>query len=368
VNRPWLLLNPGPVTLSERVRQSLLQPDLCHRESEFFDLQEEIRARLLQIYGLDPQIWAAVLLTGSGTAAVEAMIASVLPPDSRLLVIENGVYGERISRMAQLHGIVTERLHHEWTAPIDLERVRERLGREPRISHVAAVHHETTTGRLNALDALAALCSDRGVVLLADTVSSFGAEAIDFRLPAYTALAAAANKCLHGVPGASFVILRRAALAKAQPRGLYLDLAHWCREQDRRGTPFTPAVHAYYALREALHEFADEGGWTARHARYRALAGAVAQGFARLGIRPLLEAQESSVVLRAYLLPQALDYERLHDGLKARGFVIYAGQGGLARELFRISTMGALGTADMQRLVRAVGDLLAQGSALPERR
>ena len=356
VNRP-LLLNPGPVTLSERVRNSLLQPDLCHREDEFFDLQDEIRSRLLQVYGLDPAVWSAVLLTGSGTAAVEAMVSSLVPEQGRLLVIENGVYGERMSHIARRHGIATEAIKQEWTDAPDLDALRRRLQAQPAITHVAAVHHETTTGRLNDLGAIAALCAEHGVQLLADTVSSFGAEAIDFG-KGVTAVAATANKCLHGVPGACFAIVRRAAFEQAVPRTLYLDLASWSRLQDERGTPFTPSVHAYYALREALREYADEGGFAARHGKYQALAGQVAEGLAGLGIKPLLPAQLSSVALRAYHLPQGLDYTRLHDGLKAKNFIIYAGQGALARSLFRISTMGAVTAADMARLVDEVAATL----------
>lgn len=353
-----LLLNPGPVTLSERVRNSLLLPDLCHREDEFFDLQDEIRQRLLAVHGLDPAVWTAVLLSGSGTAAVEAMVSSLVPADGRLLVVENGVYGERISNIARRHGITVETVQHDWTTAVDLAAVRERLKALPAVTHVAAVHHETTTGRLNALDELARLCSECGVSLLADTVSSFGAETIAFDQPGLVAAAAGANKCLHGVPGACFVLVRRAALNGAAPRTLYLDLAAWSKAQDARGTPFTPAVHAYYAFREALREYADAGGLAARHARYAALAGQVADGLAALGIEALLPAEQSSVVLRAYKLPQGLDYKRLHDGLKAQGFIIYAGQGALAATLFRISTMGAVTAADMGRLVDEVGKLL----------
>jgi len=357
MKRP-LLLNPGPVTLSERVRNSLLLPDLCHREDEFFDLQDEIRQRLLGVYGLDPAVWTAVLLTGSGTAAVEAMVSSLVPDQGRLLVVENGVYGERMTHIARRHGIACETVQHDWTAPMDLAAVRERLAALPRITHVAAVHHETTTGRLNALNELAALCAEAGVALLADTVSSFGAERIDFARPGLAAAAAGANKCLHGVPGACFVITRRAALEDAAARTLYLDLAAWNRAQDARGTPFTPSVHGYYAFREALREYADEGGLAARHARYAALAGQVADGLAALGVEPLLPREQSSVVLRAYRLPQALDYARLHDGLKAKGFIIYAGQGALAASLFRISTMGAVAATDMARLVDEVRQML----------
>jgi 2-aminoethylphosphonate-pyruvate transaminase len=319
-----LLLNPGPVTLTERVRNSLLQTDLCHRESEFFDLQEEARTRLVDLYGLDAAEWQAVLMTGSGTAAVESMTAALVPQNGKLLVIENGVYGERIAQIATQYGIA----------------------------------HETTTGRLNDLAALGELCRARGLRLLVDGVSSFGAEAIDFADTSLDAVAATANKCLHGVPGASFVLVRRAALAQAASRTYYLDLGRLARLQDQRNTPFTPSVHAYYALVEALREIADEGGWHARHQRYAALAEQARVGLAERGMASVLPPEQSSVVLRAYRLPEGIAYPQLHDALKARGFVIYAGQGGLSAELFRISTMGNIHAADIERLLQGFSDLM----------
>ncbi|KWN64133.1 2-aminoethylphosphonate aminotransferase [Burkholderia ubonensis] len=345
-----LLLNPGPVTLTERVRRSLLQPDLCHRESEFFDLQDEARARLVAAYGLDPAEWAAVLTTGSGTAAVESMIAALVPQRGKLLVIENGVYGERIAQIATQYAIAHEVLKHEWMQAPDLAQIAARLDAGG-FSHVAVIHHETTTGRLNDLGAIADVCRARGVKLLVDGVSSFGAEAIDFAGGDIDAVAATANKCLHGVPGAAFVIVRRSALAQAASRTYYLDLGRLAKLQDQRNTPFTPSVHAYYALVEALREFDEAGGWRARHARYKALADQAQAGLAARGMPLVLPEGASSVVLRAYRLPQGVTYEQLHDGLKARGFVIYAGQGGLSKELFRISTMGAIEAADVERLL-----------------
>ncbi|KAB0641378.1 2-aminoethylphosphonate aminotransferase [Burkholderia latens] len=345
-----LLLNPGPVTLSERVRRSLLQPDLCHRESEFFDLQDEARARLVAAYELDPAEWAAVLMTGSGTAAVESMIAALVPQDGKLLVIENGVYGERITQIATQYRIAHDVLKHEWMQAPDLAQIAARLDAGG-YSHVAVIHHETTTGRLNDLGAIADVCRARGVKMLVDGVSSFGAEAIDFAGGVIDAVAATANKCLHGVPGAAFVIVRRSALAKAASRTYYLDLGRLAKLRDQRNTPFTPSVHAYYALVEALREFDEAGGWRARHAHYKALADQAQAGLAARGMPLVLPEGASSVVLRAYRLPQGVTYETLHDGLKARGFVIYAGQGGLSKELFRISTMGAIQAADVERLL-----------------
>jgi 2-aminoethylphosphonate-pyruvate transaminase len=352
-----LLLNPGPVTLTERVRQSLLQPDLCHRESEFFDLQEEARSRLLDIYKLDPAEWQAVLMTGSGTAAVESMIAALVPESGKLLVIENGVYGERITQIASQYRIAHESLKHDWMQAPNLERIAARLDAGAGFTHVAVIHHETTTGRLNDLQALAAVCRERGVRLLVDGVSSFAAEAIDFADSSIAAVAATANKCLHGVPGASFVVVRREALLQAASRTYYLDLGRLAKLQDQRNTPFTPSVHAYYALVEALRELADEGGWTARHARYAALAEQARAGLAERGIESVLPPQQSSVVLRAYRLPAGVSYVQLHDALKARGFVIYAGQGGLSAELFRISTMGNIHPADVNRLLQGFTEL-----------
>jgi 2-aminoethylphosphonate-pyruvate transaminase len=356
-----ILLNPGPVTLTERVRRSLLQPDLCHRESEFFALQDEARRRLLSVYDLDPKLWTAVLMTGSGTAAVESMTAAIVPEGGRLLNLENGVYGERITQISSQYRIAHERISGSWMQPIDLVAVCARLDAstgDQRFTHVAVVHHETTTGRLNDLRALSELCRARGLSLMVDAVSSFGAEAIDFADPTLGAVAATANKCLHGVPGASFVIARRTALDQAASRTYYLDLVRLARLQDQSNTPFTPAVHAYYAMVEALREFADEGGRAARHARYAALAEQVRRGLAELGIEPTIAPSESSVVLRAYRLPHGRTYAQVHDVLKAEGFVIYAGQGDLSKTLFRISTMGQVTAADINRLLKGFSRLV----------
>jgi 2-aminoethylphosphonate-pyruvate transaminase len=357
-----LLLNPGPVTLSERVRRSLLQPDLCHRESEFFDLQDEARSRLLGVYGLNPSEWTAVLMTGSGTAAVESMMASVIPEGGRVLIVENGVYGERIAQMCAQYRIAHERIIGSWMEAPDIAAITARLdaastsGEAP-FTHLSVVHHETTTGRLNDLRPLADLCRARDLGLLLDGVSSFGAEELDFTHSGLVAVAATANKCLHGVPGVSFVIVRREALARAASRTYYLDLGRLARLQDQRNTPFTPAVHAYYALVEALREFADEGGRTARYRHYKALAEQAREGLAALGIPTVIPPAESSVVLRSYRLPPDLTYSRLHDELKAGGFVIYAGQGDLSKSLFRISTMGNLAKGDIERLLTCFAKL-----------
>ena len=354
-----ILLNPGPVNLSERVRQSLLRPDLCHREPEFVDLQNSIRQNLLKVYGLPDKKWAAILLTGSGTASVEAMLTSMVPEDGHVLIIENGVYGERMSRMAEIYHIPHSRLHHTWGEVIDVEKFARILAQE-KISHVALVHHETTTGRLNNLDEIARICSKYDIPLLLDGVSSFGAENLEFDKWNIAACAATANKCLHGVPGTSFVIVNRNQIEKfaSTPKTVYLDMRKYLHEQDNNGTPFTQSVQCFYALDEALKELQDQGGWQQRQKKYQQHMKIIRSGMLSLDIEPLMDEADCSCVLHAYCLPENISYQQLHDQLKSHGFVIYAGQGDLAKTIFRVSAMGEITENDMKRFISVIKALI----------
>ena len=354
-----ILLNPGPVNLSPRVRRALAADSLCHREPEFTELQAAVCAKLLGVYGLGAAHWSAVPVGGSGTLVVEAALTTFVPAGGRLLVLENGVYGERMSEIARRHGIATRALHFEAGAEIQLDQVQRALAAGDGYTHVAVVHHETTTGRLNELAQLGSLCRAHGADLIVDAVSSFGAEALDFDGWGIAALVATAHKCLHGAPGISFAIARRAALERScnPPRTLYLDLAGWSREQDRGSTPFTPIVPAFHALREALDELAEAGGWQARRARYLVLAERVRASLAAHGVEPWLPPEVSSAVLRSYWLPAGMSYEQIHDALRKRGFVIYAGQAPYRDQLFRVSTMGEISDRDLDRFVAALGEL-----------
>jgi len=350
-----ILLNPGPVSLSEKVRRAAVAVDLCHREAEYFELQDRIRSGLLDVYGLDQAHWRAVLLAGSGTAAVEAILSSLVPGDGRLLIIQNGVYGERMTRIAAIHGLAHQAIDLQWGAEIDPAQV-EQLVEQGDFSHLAMVHHETTTGRLNDLDAISQICSDHQLQLILDGVSSFGAEDIPFTNDGLVAVAGTANKCLHGIPSLSFAVCRTDCIKQAvsPPRSLYLDLAEYNRLQDQQSTPFTPGTNACLALDAALQELADEGGWHARRTHYRKRQQQIFRKLEHLGVEPLMSRNESSAVLRSYYLPQGIDYQTLHDRLKLHGFIIYAGQGGLASKMFRIAAMGEITDYDMSRLEGAL--------------
>src|SRR4051812_39165162 len=203
-----ILLNPGPVTLTARVKRALAGDDMCHREAEFAELTLDVLRGIENVYDTGGG-YSAVMLSGSGTAAVEAMLSTFASKTRPTLVVCNGVYGERMAAMLARQGKPAVKLRQEWLAAIDLAKVEQAIEAQPQLANVAVVHNETTTGRLNDLGPLAALCAKRGLGLLLDAVSSFGGEQLDFAKLQPLAVAATANKCLHGAPGVSFVLARK---------------------------------------------------------------------------------------------------------------------------------------------------------------
>ncbi len=352
-----ILLNPGPVTLSDGVRQALMGPDTCHREVEFADLTKTVIHKLLGVYALESSYTARVL-TGSGSSAVEAMLATLVAPGDRPLVLCNGVYGERMANMLARQGKQAEVVRGDWLAPIELQALETRLESDPTITQIITVHNETTTGRLNDIGKIAAIAKPRGLPLLLDAVSSFGGEEIDFIGWGIAACAATANKCLHGVPGISFVVAQESLLAAAEGNapGLYLDLTAYRGQVGDGYSPFTQSVQVLFALNQALDELAASGGWLQRRASYRARSESIRAQARALEIEPLIDPTESSSMITAFKLPTGLSYPILHDRMKQAGFIIYAGQGDLSKSMFRIANMGEIGPDDLARLNRAFAE------------
>jgi 2-aminoethylphosphonate-pyruvate transaminase len=350
-----ILLNPGPVSLSDAVRRAAFNTDLGHHEPEFFELVSRVKGKLIDAYELDADEWVAVPMSGSGLTSLEALLASLLPRDGRLLVVGNGTGGDLIGRIADIHGIDNTELSHDWLDTVDYERVEQALT-EGGYSHVAAVHHETATGRLNDAGRLADVCERHGVRLLLDAAASFGAEEIPFASTALAACSATADACLHGIPGLCFVVARRSALATAvsPPRSLGLHLPRWLEFPDQPDSPLVPPTNGLMALDAALAELDRHGGWQGRRAWYAELAWQVEQALTGFGVEPLLEEGASSCVLNAYRLPSGFSYSDVHDGLKRWGFVIDPGPGRLGTDTFRISTLGDVTRYDIGRLMAAI--------------
>ncbi len=361
MTREWVLLNPGPANTSPRVKQALLTPDLCHREPEFFEVMRECRDRLVRVAGAAPA-FGAVLFAGSGTAAVEATLASAVPEGRALLVVNNGVYGDRMLRIARAHRIPAEALTYDFTTPVPPADVTRALREHPEISHVAVVHHETTTGLLNPVEAVADVAAAAGRRVIVDAMSSLFGEPLDVAREGFDYVTASANKCLQGIPGVSFVLARRTALEALKgrpPRSVYLDLLNHWTTQEQDNTPFTPAVQVLHAMRAALLELEEEGA-AARIARYAENCRALRRGLAALGFDILVPEGARSNILTTFRLRPGLTYDALHDAMKRRGYVIYAGQGEIRTYAFRVSNMGTLTPKDMQAVVTAFAECLAE--------
>ena len=331
----FTLLNPGPINVSARVRRALAEcPDQCHREREPLEMQGRVRARLTQAFRLEAT-YDPVLLTGSGTAAMEAMVASCV--GTGVLVVDNGVYGDRLVQMAEAHKIPVKRLKVSWFERPSPAAVRDAL--EPGLDTVAVVHHETTTGLLNDLPALSDVARATGRRFLVDSVSGLAGETLDFARVAPDAVCGTANKCIQGLPGVSFALLKKGT--PLVRRSVYLDLGLALAKQAAGDTPFTPAIQVMAAFEAALDELVEETV-AGRIARYRTAGERVRATATRLGLAMMLPPELRSHTITTFRLPPGVTYARIHDRMREDGFVIYGGQGDLSKSAFRIANMGLI--------------------------
>lgn len=335
-----ILLTPGPCMTSDSVRAAGGMRDMNHREPAFRELMAEVRAHL----GWLSEGHLAYLLGGSGTAAAEAMMTSCVG-DGKTLIVTNGYYSERLCDIATAHGMDHEHLRFAWRDPIDLDAVDAAL-KSGQFEALAVAHQETTTGRLNPVDAIAAICDKYGVTLLLDAISSLGAEAIPFE--SVPAVCCASNKCLHGLPGVSFVMVR-ADLAERmksiEPRSYYLHLPRYTGESP----PLTPPVPALAALRQALRELDHDGGWEARHATYAKRSAFLRSSLVHRGYRFAIPIEDSSSSVTTVSLPPGKSFDGWFGENYAEGFVIYGCKGELSEGWFQVAVMGDLTDAVLQR-------------------
>jgi len=353
--KPPVLLNPGPVNVTPRVRDALLRGDLCHREVEFSDLMGAIRKKLLKVFNIEDE-YASVLVSGSGTAALEMGVSSCLSPGKSILIIQNGVYGERIAKIADIYQFPKHVLNYEWGQPPRMEDVENVLKEHPDVEVVALVHHETTTGLLNPLEAVGGLARKYEKKFLVDCISSLAGDAIDFTACPMDFAIGTANKCIQGLPGVAFVLFRKKDLSRLKnipARSLYFNLMETHRAQESGDTLFTPAVQIHYALDEALDELMEETV-AGRIQRYKEAADLFRKGFSEIGLEFLIPECRRSNGLTALRLPEGIAYSDLHARLKSKGFVIYAGQGNLQNKIFRIANMGNLKTGDIETCLQVL--------------
>ncbi|WP_211922397.1 2-aminoethylphosphonate--pyruvate transaminase [Solidesulfovibrio aerotolerans] len=356
-DNPYLLLTPGPLSTSKAVKAAMLR-DWCTWDDEYNAVVRSLREELVALATSAPG-YTSVLMQGSGTFCVESVIGTALPRDGKLLVVANGVYGQRIAAIARTLGIAYTVLDCGETGRPEPAALAQILANDARISHVAAVHCETTTGMLNPVAALGAEVKAAGRVYIVDAMSSFGGIPLDQAAMGADFLISSANKCIQGVPGFGFVVARREALeaCAGQARSLSLDLYDQWRVMEEKGGKwrFTSPTHVVRAFATALEELAVEGGVAARHARYVANQRLLTAGMQELGFATLLPAAFHSPVITAFCSPTAPGYrfEDFYAALKAKGFVIYPGKV-TDHDTFRIGTIGTVCPADIERLLAAV--------------
>jgi 2-aminoethylphosphonate-pyruvate transaminase len=362
MDRDHILLTPGPLTTTLRTKLAMLR-DWGSWDADFNAVTASLRSRLLDIvHGHDSHV--LVPLQGSGTFSVEAAVATVVPRDGHVLVLDNGAYCKRAARLTQMMGRRATVLPFAEDEPVSATALDAKLAADPSITHVILIHCETGTGVANPLAEVAAVCERRSVGLIVDAMSSFAALPIDARQVRFDALVAASGKCLEGVPGMGFVLLRKAILdgCAGNSQSLAMDLhdQHVYMEKTTQWR-FTPPTHVMVALAEAVTQFVEEGGQPARLARYTDNCRTLVDGMAQLGFKPFLRPEIQAPIIVTFHAPadSRYDFKRFYAAAKARGFILYPGK--LTQvETFRVGCIGAIGRNEMQQAVNAVADTLRE--------
>jgi 2-aminoethylphosphonate-pyruvate transaminase len=355
------LLTPGPLTTSRTVKMALLA-DWGSRDVEFRQVVREIRQELAKLAGCDPS-YECVLMQGSGTFAIEAALGSLAPSKrKKTLVVANGAYGERAAQILEKLGRPFVKISKSDTTQLAVDHITHVLDEDKSISHVWLIHCETTSGIVNPLSELAAAVKGHGRVLMVDAMSSFGALDLNMTRDKIDVMVSSSNKCIEGIPGFSYVLVKRDLLlaAEGESHSVVLDLHDQWKGLEANGQfRFTPPTHALVAFRQALRELEAEGGVAGRCARYQRNASILVKGLGALGIVPLLGDNAAGPIIQTFLTPrdQNFKFDVFYDALRSKGFAIYPGKL-TQRDSFRIGTIGKLDDQVMERVVVAIKDVL----------
>lgn len=356
------LLTPGPLTTSATVKQAMLH-DYGSRDDNFIEINRQVCEQLLDIADAR-DAYACIPLQGSGTFAVEAMIATMLPRQGKLLNLVNGAYGHRISDICRYLGRECMVQECAEDLPVDPLLLDKTLSADAGISHVSVIYCETTSGILNPIVEIAEVVARHGRALLIDAMSSFGALPLSAKNISFDGLAASSNKCLQGVPGMSFCLMRKDALARCQANAhsLSLDLYQQAQAMDKNGQwRFTPPVQCLLALAQALTELDEEGGVSARGRRYSNNCQILRQGMRAMGFETLLPDELQAPIIVTFHKPNhpAFEFRQFYDRLREKGFVIYPGKITHA-DTFRIGCIGDIGVDEMNGALGAINTTLKE--------
>lgn len=359
------LLTPGPLTTAYSVKQAMLR-DWGSWDADFRAMTAELRRRLLALAGDARGEYDCVPIQGSGSFCVEAMLGSFVPKDGKVLVLANGAYGLRAAQTMQYLGRPYTLIDKGDYLPPRGHEVAAALDADPRITHVLAIHCETSSGILNPVAEISEAVYSRGRKLLVDSMSAFGAIPLEASQIRYEAMVSSANKCIEGVPGFGFVIAKKLELeaAKGNSHSLSLDIhAQWATMEKTGQWRFTPPTHVVAAFIEALKMHEAEGGVAARGARYERNRDVMVAGMRELGFETLLSNQWLSPIIVTFFCPADPNFvfSRFYDLMKDKGFIIYPGKLTVV-DSFRVGCIGRMDEHVMRRVVEAGRQSLAEMS------
>jgi len=357
------LLTPGPLTTSFATKQAMLR-DWGSWDEDFRAITREMRSRLLALLGSGADDYDCVPMQGSGSFCVEAMLGSFVPRDGKVLVLANGAYGLRAAQTMEYLGRDFHLLNKGDYLPPRGEEVARILADDPAITHVLAIHCETSSGILNPVEEISEATYAAGRKLLVDSMSAFGAIDLKPGEIRYEAMVSSANKCIEGVPGFGFVIARRDELeaAKGNCHSLSLDVhAQWAHMEKTGQWRFTPPTHVVAAFLEALREHEAQGGVSGRGARYARNRDVMVAGMRELGFETLLADRWLSPIIVTFFCPAspAFEFDRFYELMKDKGFIIYPGKLTVA-DSFRVGCIGQMDEAVMRRVVAAAAEALSE--------
>ncbi|MCE5325503.1 MAG: 2-aminoethylphosphonate--pyruvate transaminase [Planctomycetaceae bacterium] len=358
-----ILFTPGPLTTSRTVKQALLR-DLGSRDFEFISLIKDIRDGLVKVGQATTDKYTTVIMQGSGTFALEAVVGSTTPPNGKFMVLINGAYGHRIAKMGKVLKIDTIPVEFPENTKVDPVKVAEALKANPGVTNVAVVHCETTTGIINPIKEIGAVVKKAGAKYFVDGMSSFGAVPVSLEECQIDYLVSSANKCIEGVPGFSFAVCRIESLlaTKGYARSLSLDLLDQYLGFEKNGQfRFTPPTHAMIAFRQALAELEAEGGVPGRAARYKSNYDTLVAGMRQMGFKEYLPAADQGYIITSFVYPKDpnFNFEAFYEKLNDRDYVIYPGKVSNA-DCFRIGNIGRIFPSDVQDLLGVIRETIAQ--------
>ena len=356
------LLTPGPLTTSLSTKKAMLR-DWGSRNQDFIALTRRVCTRLVRIAGVSGT-HVAVPIQGSGTFGIEATLGTLIARDVRTLVLVNGAYGTRMVAILEHMGRDVSALEWPENQAVTADALDAALSDDRDIAYVAAVHCETTSGILNPIAAIAEVTARHRRGLIIDSMSAFGAIPLAGAELNFDALVASSNKCLEGVPGLAFAILREQVLADCEgnAHSLSLDLhAQWRGLLANGQWRFTPPTHVLAAFDQALREHEAEGGVEGRNARYSENCRILIEGMRRLGFETLLGDEVQAPIIVTFLMPAdpGFDFARFYDALSDRGFVIYPGKLTVA-DSFRIGCIGQVGPKQMHQVLSVIESTLGE--------